>query len=182
MKTFSISILTFLILFSCKHNQASIYTEQDPEIPMAFDTSRLKINSGGVDVVRGQVLYVPIYSNLPLKEAHKSHHGKIDMSAVLVIHNTDFSHTINISNVLFFNNDGKLVKDYLSNPIKLRPLASNNFYIPIKDTSGAGANFIVEWTSIMPVTKPIVESVMLDALNAQGLSFISEGRILREIR
>jgi len=143
-----------------------------------FDTTNLKIKEErGVKKVRGQVLYLPIYSNLP------SHidSALIDISAIIAVHNTDLQHNIKITNVLYFNTDGMLVKDFLKhNDITLNPLVTKTFYIPHEDKSGTGANFIVEWTSEKPVIEPLIESVMLNAKGNQNISFSSLGRVIRE--
>ena len=44
---------------------------------------------------------------------------------------------------------------------------------------GSGANFIVEWVGEKQVSEPIVEAVMLSAESAQGISFISGGRVIK---
>ena len=171
--------IAFIVACSTPNDKVPDIQEQSH---LAFDTSMLQIKSEEINLLRGQVLYVPIYSNLPFPDAAQSKSKKVGLSAVLVIHNTDLSHTIQITGILYFNNDGKLVKNYLDDKIVLNPLASHNFYVPKNDTSGTGSNFIVEWISGMPVTEPIIESVMLDLVTAQGISFLSKPRILREYK
>ncbi|MBP8980327.1 MAG: DUF3124 domain-containing protein [Syntrophobacterales bacterium] len=127
--------------------------------------------------VRGQVLYVPIYSNIPYIESKK-----FDLSAFIAIHNTDLKTPIKVTKVLYFDNDGRLVKDFLAAEHVLPPLGATNFYIPQSDKSGTGANFLVEWMSDTPVSEPLIESIMLNLEGNRGISFLSKGKVIREIK
>ncbi len=143
-----------------------------------FDAGRLTIkDADSVRKVKGQVLYVPVYSNLPCKME-----TTVDLSALIAIHNTDLQRPIRVAKVLYFDNDGKLVSDFVSSDIVLGPLAATHFRVPRRDRSGTGANFLVEWLADGPVTEPVVESVMIDCDTCSGLSFPSRGRVIREIR
>ena len=126
--------------------------------------------------VRGQGLYLPIYSNIPYMESGR----KYSLSAFVAIHNTDLTHRMTITKVLFFDNDGKPVANYLERDSIIQPLGSTNFFIPENDRSGTGANFIVEWVSDTLINEPLIESVMLGLSSGQGISFSSIGRIIRE--
>jgi len=107
---------------------------------------------------------------------------RYDMSAFLAIHNTDFNNVIKITKVLFFDNNGKLISSFLKNDTILNPLGAVNYYIPTSDQSGTGDNFIVEWITDSLVTEPFIESVMAGFTSGQGVSFISQGRIIRELK
>jgi hypothetical protein len=128
--------------------------------------------------VRGQVLYLPVYSNIPYMERER----KYSLSAFVAIHNTDLTSRMTITKVLFFDNDGKPVANYLDKDSVIQPLGSTNFFIPENDKSGTGANFIVEWVSDTLISEPLIESVMLGLSSGQGISFSSVGRIIREQR
>lgn len=134
--------------------------------------------SNSVKKVRGQVLYLPIYSNIPYFKQGR----KYDLSAFVAIHNTDFNRSMKITKVMFFDNEGKLVSNYLNKDTVLQPLAAVNFFVPEKDQSGTGANFIVEWASDSLINEPLIESVMIGLTNGRGLSFLSTGKVLRELK
>ncbi|MEI7638401.1 MAG: DUF3124 domain-containing protein [Syntrophus sp. (in: bacteria)] len=167
-------LLTMISLSSCTGKESP---SGDGKAGQTFNPAVLKVADAGINKVRGQVLYVPIYSNIPDRE-----NKHFDLSAFIAIHNTDLQNTIKISKVLYFNNDGKLVKDFLAVEHSLGPLAATNFYIPQSDTSGTGANFLVEWLADKPVSEPLVESVMLNLEGNRGISFLSKGKIIRETR
>jgi hypothetical protein len=118
-----------------------------------------------------------IYSNLPHLE--KKNYA---LSAILAIHNTDLKNKIKIIKVDYLNTDGRLVKTFLSSDKHVNPLATEIFTIPKKDQSGTGANFLVEWMADQPVNEPLVESIMKDLSGNLGLSFLSQGRVIREIQ
>jgi len=165
-----------LNLISCKGKEPIQIIQHEHT---KFDTGKLLIKEDlSTKKVHGQVLYLPVYSNIPNPEMGE----KYDMSAFLAIHNTDFNNIIKIIKVLFFDNDGKLVSSFLKNDTILNPLGAVNYYIPSSDQSGTGANFIVEWTADSLVTEPLIESVMVGFKRQQGVSFISQGRIIRELK
>ena len=142
-----------------------------------FRPETLKVADTAENKLRGQVLYVPIYSNIPYIESKK-----FDLSAFLAIHNTDLKNPIKVTKVLYFNNDGKLVKEFLVGEHPLPPLGAVNYFIPQSDTSGTGANFLVEWLSDVPVSEPLIESIMLNLEGNRGISFLSRGKVIREMR
>ncbi len=168
-----ISLIFLLIVpFASCENQ-----EKDTPTPVAFNVNTLRIPEGGVRKVRGQVLYMPIYSNLPYMEKKN-----YDISAFLAVHNTDPKQQIKITKVIFFNTDGNVVKQFLSEERLLAPLATAIFAISKKDQSGTGANFLVEWIADQPVNEPLIESIMTDLSGTVGFSFSSLGKIIREIK
>lgn len=134
--------------------------------------------NSSVKLIHGQVLYLPIYSTIPYSQGKEF----TDLSAFLVIHNTDFNNPIKITKVQYIDNDGKLVRDYNANGILLSPLCAKNFFVPSSDKSGTGANFILEWVSDSIVSEPLVESVIVGLTSGQGISFVSTGKVLREIK
>ena len=143
----------------------------------AFRHEELRVVDSETGKVRGQVLYVPIYSNIPYIERKK-----FDLSAFIAIHNTDLKNPIKITKVLYFDNDGRLVKNFLTAEHALPPLGATNFFIPQSDTSGTGANFLVEWLADVPVSEPLIESIMLNLEGNRGISFLSKGKVIREIK
>jgi hypothetical protein len=105
-----------------------------------------------------------------------------DLSAFLAVHNTDLKHQIKITKVDYFNTDGKLIKSFVSSDQQINPLATMIFTIPKEDQSGTGANFLVEWMADQKVNEPLIESIMKDLSGPKGISFLSQGRIIREIK
>lgn len=133
----------------------------------------------GYELSRGQTVYVPVYSNIysaPRKIPY-------NLSALLSIRNTDPATPISIISADYYDTAGRLVRRYYRQPVTLSPLESVSVFIPEEDSKGgAGANFIVRWSSAREVNVPIIESVMIGMKSGQGISFISPGREIRDGR
>lgn len=132
-----------------------------------------------LNLVVGQVVYVPAYSDI-----YTGGDGRtIDLAITLSVCNTDLDHPIVVTSIRYYNTDGDLVRNYLDQPVRLAPMASSHVVVdPQDDTGGVGANFLVEWGAEAPVHEPVIEAVMINTASQQGLSFISPGRVLSETR
>lgn len=145
--------------------------------PLTFNSDMLRLTAtNDVPKVSGQLLYMPVYSNVPYKKSER----QFNLDAFVAIHNTDLNHAITLSNVLFFNNEGRLITNYLQRDTIISPLGACNFHISPKVQNGTGANFLVEWVADTLVNEPLVETVMVGLSNNQGVSFSSRGKVIRE--
>lgn len=130
-----------------------------------------------VRMVKGQTVYVPAYSHI----YHGDKERPFDLAVTLSIRNTDPAHAIDLVTVDYFDTEGKKVRSYLGNELKLGPMSSTRYVIPESDSSGgSGANFIVRWKSAEKVSEPIVETIMISTRTQQGISFTSRGQVIRE--
>ncbi len=124
-----------------------------------------------------QTVYVAIYSNI--FSGPKEH--PFNLAAILSIRNTDLHNQLTILSAEYFDNDGKTLNEYAKTPITLAPLASNHFSIKESDESGGlGANFSVKWKSTKEINPPIIESIMIGTRSGQGISFVSQGKVIAE--
>jgi hypothetical protein len=129
-----------------------------------------------LDIATGQTIYVPAYS-----EIYYASNRTINLAVTLSVHNTDLNHSIVLTSVRYYNAQGQLVREFLSQPKQLGPLVATNYVIEELDTSGGpGANFIVEWVAEQPVYEPVVEAVMIGTISSLGFSFISPGRVISQ--
>ncbi|HPD60741.1 MAG TPA: DUF3124 domain-containing protein [Thermodesulfobacteriota bacterium] len=127
----------------------------------------------------GQMVYVPIYSHIYHGD-HEEH--PLDLTATLSIRNTDPDYSITIISINYYDSEGKLLKNYLPNHLKLNPLTATRVIIQESDKSGgSGASFIVEWESKSHVTAPLIEAIMIGTKGQQGVSFTSHGQVIKEI-
>lgn len=126
---------------------------------------------------KGQVLYVPVYSNVfsgPRKLP-------LQLAATLSVRNTDLSASIRVTAIDYYDTGGKLVRRYLDRPSVVGPLATIYIHIEERDTAGGfGANFIVRWQAANVINTPIIECVMIGATGGQGISFVSPAQEIRE--
>ncbi|NMD01343.1 MAG: DUF3124 domain-containing protein [Bacteroidales bacterium] len=176
MRYFVLFFLAFVCL-SCSNNQDKQPFSINNKSNFKPETYELRDNS--VRLVRGQVLYMPVYSNMPQYIDSQ----KFDMSAFVAVHNTDFNYKIRLQKVQYFDTKGKLVYDFLNGTIKeLSPLESIDFYIPHSDQSGSGANFLIEWKSDSLVTEPLVESITMNLTGLNTIGVLSQGKVIKEIR
>lgn len=129
-----------------------------------------------IQLSAGQKVYVPIYSHIYSGVKARP----FDLAAILSIRNTDPSNPITVVEVKYYDSEGKLIKDYIDEPVKLEALASTRYIITEADkTGGSGANYIVSWKAEKPVNPPIIEGVMIGTHSGQGISFVSRGQVIR---
>lgn len=130
-------------------------------------------------VSRGQVVFVPAYSHIYQGDRQEA----FQLTVTLSVRNTSQTSPIVVRAIRYYNSEGQLVKENPEGSLQLAPLATTEFYIPQQDISGgSGANFIVEWVSDQAeVTAPVVEAVMVSTSFQQGVSFITDGRVIEEI-
>jgi len=127
-------------------------------------------------VVAGQMVYVPVYSHIYLKG------GKpFLLETTLSARNSDPNASITIASVRYYDTNGNLIKDYLDQPLLLKPLATAEFLVSQKEfEGGSGANFIVKWISDKMVNKPIIEAVMIGSEGQTSISFVRSGVAIKE--
>ncbi|RZI42434.1 DUF3124 domain-containing protein [Herbaspirillum sp. HC18] len=132
----------------------------------------------GGEPASDQVLYLPIYSHVYYGDPDKS--GKPLsrlLSAHVSIRNTDARNSIRVLYARYYDTDGKLLKDYLSVPKIIPPLATVELFVPRADSSGgSGANFLIAWRSEVPVNPPLVEAVHAEIEMARTLIFTTTAR------
>ena len=131
-----------------------------------------------LNIVTGQVVFVPAYSEIISVSG-----PPLQLSATLAIHNADLDNTIIVRSVRYYNTDGDLVREFVDSPTELKPLATTGFVIRADESEGGwGANFLVEWGAESPVYEPVIEAIMVSSRGTEGVSFISEGRVVSEQR
>ena len=135
-------------------------------------------NAHTVAAARGELIYVPIYSSIHYTDSKQT----LELAATLSIHNVNPERGITLVRADYYDTTGKLLKSYLDKPIALGPLATHNLVIEQADRAGgSGANFLVEWTAGEDVVSPIVEALMVNASSNLGISFISHGKVIRNL-
>ena len=140
-------------------------------------TATMALAESHIALSGGQTVYVPIYSHI-----YSGLKGRpFGLAATLSIRNTDLKYPIMLVSVKFYDTDGKQLKDYLSEPLRLNALVSTRYVIREAEIGGgSGANFIVEWKSEKKVNPPIIEAIMIGTRSGQGISFVSRGQVVKE--
>ena len=131
-----------------------------------------------VQLSKGQTVYVSIYSHVYSGDREHPYY----LSAILSIRNTDLNRPIKVLSADYYDSDGKLLHKHINNPQQLRPLASVRYVVKESDKAGgSGAKFIVKWQAETNVRAPIIEGVMIGTKMQQGISFVTQGRVIEEI-
>jgi hypothetical protein len=129
-----------------------------------------------VNLARGELIYVPIYSRIFYEDAKAA----LELAATLSIHNVNPDRSITVTKADYYDTSGKPIHKYLEAPLVLKPLETKNLVIERANTAGgAGANFLVEWHSDTEVTSPLVEALMVNASHNLGISFTSNGKVVQ---
>ncbi len=173
----AMSLLSYVVYVDRKIDAFhAILRHSPPEELPSGESTRSDLHHLMANPVEGQLVYVPAYSHV--------YHGRGDahlLTITLSVRNTSLTSEITVNSVRYFDTRGKEVKSYLAKPVRLPPLATTEVLVDRKDsTGGSGANFLVEWSANQPVTAPIIESVMIDTISNQGISFVCRGSVISE--
>lgn len=126
---------------------------------------------------KGQTVYVPVYSHIYVGDRETPYY----LAATVSIRNIDQTNPITVTEVNYYDTNGKFLRKYFEKAIQLGPNASTRFVIKESDDKGgSGANCIVTWKSDRQVNAPIIESIMIGTRYNQGISFTSRGQVIGE--
>ncbi len=182
-RQFKLLVLLFVVLpmlllaFFVEYRFRSIENNLPSYRPSGRDEARTELDTLPWHPVAGQRLYVPAYSHVYHQEGEP-----YLLTVTLNIRNTDVDHEIVVTSVRYFDTKGKELRSMLAKPLRLSSLAATEFVIEREDKAGgSGASFIVEWQAGTKVNQPIVETVMVDTSNSQGISFIGSAVVLTEV-
>jgi hypothetical protein len=104
----------------------------------------------------------------------------VDLAATVSIRNVSPQYPIVLLFVRYYDSAGKQIREYVSSPSELGPLATVEFVVQKADTQGGpGANFLVQWAGPSDIDEPLIEAVMIGQSGNAGFSFTSPGRVLR---
>ena len=148
-----------------------------PAVPGATAPARPPPGTTLDGAAAGQLVYVPAYSHVYAGDRRQA----VDLATTLSIRNTDARDSIRVTSVHYVGSRGEAIRSYLDAPRVLGPYATADFVVDQSDrTGGSGASFLVEWTAESPVASPVVEAVMINTSGQQGISFVTEGRVVAE--
>ena len=126
---------------------------------------------------RGQTVYVPAYSHIYIGDRETPYY----LAVTLSIRNIDPYDPITVLSADYHDSQGKVIRSYIQQPVKVGSLAAIRYVVKeTDDKGGSGASFIVKWKSEKAVSAPLVESVMIGTRYNQGISFTSRGLAIRE--
>jgi hypothetical protein len=157
----SILFLTVICLSSCQQQ-----SNQRSHLPSA-DYRYAKVDTASLHS-KGAI-YAPVYSHIYTIDGTR----QMLLAATLSVRNTSLSDSFFVTSVIYYGSQGEQLKQYLQQPIVLRPMASVEFVVERDESKGgAGANFVIHWGG-NGATRPLVQTVMTETTN--GISFVTDG-------
>lgn len=128
--------------------------------------------------VRGQLVYLPVYSHIYHGSLdRKGKPGKVMLSALVSIRNTDPRHAIRVTSARYFNTEGKLLREFVPVPRTVPAFGTIELFVEQHDESGgSGANFAITWDAVTPVSPPVIEAVHAAIEGARSLLFATAGK------
>jgi hypothetical protein len=131
---------------------------------------------GEVKLVKSQTVY------MPCSTSYMAGDHSFNVKATIFIHNTDPNQSINIVKMDFYNTSGKLVEQYLQQPLKLNPSAATYIHVknPLTGKEGMAAHFVIQWQAETKVVEPLMRTLMLGSAGTRGYSFTTQPRVIQE--
>lgn len=130
---------------------------------------------------QGEFLYLPIYSFIWYGDRGSSGNAKqAPVSALVSIHNTDMSKTLNLLSANFFSTEGKLLRNFVPKPRLLKPMETVEILVQRNDTSGgSGANFVFQWESTSgPMSPPLVQALHAEMQTNRAIAFTTDAVVI----
>ena len=126
-----------------------------------------------------QTVYVPINSSIATADNARP----INLAVTLTVRNLDRGRSIVVGSIQYHDSGGKLVREFLDQPLRVGPLASMSLFVGESDNSGGPSpSFLVDWAADGDVVAPIAEAVMVTTAGSQGIALTSEGRVIADRR
>lgn len=130
----------------------------------------------------GQMLYLPIYSNVLHGDisTSKGKPMKSYMSALISIRNTSQKTPIKIESARYYNTEGKLLRVFVAAPREVAPMDTLELFIEKSEAEGgSGAKFLIRWTAEQATNAPVVEAVHIDNQPGRPYSFITSAHAIQ---
>lgn len=159
--------LILAILTSCSPNKS-------PETKHHSNFHFAKVDKSAFE--QTEKVYIPIYSDIYFVDSKHT----FSLTATLSIRNTSFKDSIYIFAIDYYNSGGEKVRRFNESTLLVKPMESVEFVVENKDdTGGVGANFVVEWGAKPEVQRPYFQGIMIGTTGQQGISFTTEGIVIR---
>lgn len=128
-------------------------------------------------LVYSESLYAPVYSEI----YHRDGNNMYPLAVTMSIRNTSLTDSAYISEILYYDSNGKLLKNYLDSVLLLTPLESIEMVVEEEEKlGGPGANFIITWGASRNARQILIQTIMIGTYTHQSLSFSSDAKIIRQ--
>ena len=143
--------LAALLWTNARTSNSEVLSRAPTSLPLKTLEGKLRA------VATGETVYVPVYSHIFMSGGSEQL-----LETTLSVRNTDRTNPIVVESIRYYDTEGIQLREYLSAPIILGPLASTDFLVEERDRSGGvGANFLIDWVAEEPVSEPVIEAVMV---------------------
>lgn len=158
-------ISIILIISSCQSEKKNSCLDSN-------DWGERKVNSINYDnYIRG-TSYLPVYSHI----YNRFDNQTFNLTITISIRNISMTDSTFILKADYYNTEGNKIRQYLDNPVFIRPMETIEIVIEEEDTEGgSGANFIFDWAVKDDKNPPLFEAVMISTYGQKGFSFATKG-------
>jgi len=158
-------IFLSLVFLSCESE-----SDKNLDIQADWESRKSEIMNFN-DYIQGKT-YLPVYSHI----YHIHEHQTFDLTITISIRNVSMTDTVYILKADYYNTIGTNIRQYLKDPVFLKPLETVEIIIEDRDMDGgSGANFIFDWAIENDKNPLLFEAVMISPYEQEGLAFITRG-------
>lgn len=119
--------------------------------------------------------YLPVYSDIYFDDGTK----RFPITATVSLRNTSLTDSAFVLSAKYYDSYGKLLHSYIDSVLLLSPLESVELVVEEDEKEGgAGANFIIEWAAGKYADQLLIQSVMISTYGQQGVSFLSDAKVI----
>lgn len=165
-------IKVFISVIGVIFSLISCQKKEEKELLKPTDWTTREVKSATLDSLSKGSTYLSVYSEIYIYSEQRTY----DLTVTVSMKNIYKQDTLYIEKAEYYNTEGKLIRSYLKNPIKLLPMETVEIVIDQNDKQGgSGGNFVFDWAVEKPLLEPHFEAVMISTYGQQGLSFTSQG-------
>jgi len=165
MKTITRIILVCLVFLSCQKKIDNYLVQQSD-----WESRKSEITNFN-DYTQGKT-YLPVYSHI----YHIHEHKTFDLTITISIRNVSMTDSIYILKADYYNTVGTHIRQYIENPVFIKPLETAEIIIEEHDMEGgSGANFVFNWAMKNEINPPLFEAVMISPYDQHGSAFTTRG-------
>jgi hypothetical protein len=134
--------------------------------------------SPAVELSTGSTIYVPIYR--VFYHGYGSSKDSYGLTTTVCLRNTDPKQVIVVKTIEHYDSNGKFLKQFLFEPITIKPWSSKEISIMPTGPEDFGVALIVRWKSDQPANPLLVEVMMVGQVLNRGASFLTHGQEIKE--
>jgi hypothetical protein len=124
---------------------------------------------------RGQVIMLPVHDNVLIGPKKRA----LTLSGSFLAINPNPDKPLQLTSIVLYDQQGDLLQTLLAAPQELAPLANLRYEVPKLKVRGA---LLIEWRAKAPVSPLYLEALYVGAAGQQGISFTTQGQVIKELK